>query len=125
MSLTRTIAYPAGRDRFGGERDGQLVRTARARLLLASPSRTLDVQNPSYQNVRFRTYLVRPDREMFTYDFDLGSGNTESRTIPLEWDQGQVFVDGGGTRWLVNGVGFYDSAGRMLEIFVSYSVIQT
>lgn len=126
MTITRRIVYDAGRDRFGGVRQGNLTRPARCRQIESSPTRQLSVAAPIYQDLQLRSYVVRPDREMFTFDFDLGNDTTEERTIPLEWTQvDQTFRDAGGVKWDVRGVGFYDSAGRMLHIFASRASDQT
>ena len=113
--ITRSIPYQLGQDRFGGIRMGNLERTARARRLEIDAGTKINTQNSTYQNLPIRRYLVRPDRETFDYIYNAGGAFEEARSLILEWEVGNAFTDLGKS-WRVTGVGFYDSAGRMLEL---------
>ena len=127
-SITRKIRYVTGADSFGSMRTTTLSRVTRARLLEASPTDRLRIANPQFQDKALRRYLVRPGREMLTYTFtrDPPRASTEERTISLDWDvdRKDQFTDGRGVLWDLRGVGYYDSAGRMLEILASMATSQ-
>ena len=130
MVITRSIPYETAMGSFGPVED-VIERKTRARVLVASPSNRLRVSNPDFHDKQIRSFLVRPTRETFTYTWiNEPRMTTEERTISLAWGEpttvsgDNTFRDSMGIKWNVEGVGFYDSAGRMLEILASYATNQ-
>ena len=131
--IVRQIEYNTSQDSFGSLSTTTLERVTRARLLGASPGDRLRISNPHFQDQQLRSYLVRPVHDSLTYTFTkAGVGGlpdtTEERTLSLDWDSARVpseeFRDAAGILWRVQGVGFFDSAGRMLEILAAKATRQ-
>ena len=115
IRVTRTVRYASGETVWGTEYM-TLERTVRARRLVVQVRDQIAIQGPRLFNVGLRRYLVRPSREILTFDYSLGD-ETEEHTQVLDWAVGDTLRDGAAS-FTVVGTEPFDLDTKMVELLV-------
>ena len=116
--MRRYLTYKAVTRPFEGPDVYEVISTRARRLEVPARDAVFYGSGGSIDHT-VRRYLVRPAKGTFDYILNEGMGPPSEMPMSLDlgWTLEAILRDG--DRWFdVRGVGFYDSAGRMLELTV-------